>query len=577
MPGLLQTVTVTDEQRRANDRHRPLVVVPVVLVLLLYGYLFTPVHILLSLPAPQHLAHSLGLSPEHVFDEDGLLDYAESVSLDRFEPRPEAPGSEWTAFYDAWLGFYLVVLAAFVCAYFLPLRLKYASLVAWSIVAVGVLYGWRATAGLVAAHLVVYQVLHAGRRRGVSLAAGLLLAVAYGPVTAGPRAFAPWLLLPIVWTAVYELAVLRLLQDPRRAAVLRTVVVQSALLTVLLGAVVEGLGHGEWFVPLGVVLFFWQWQRLIMYHVDYKDGLVPRDLPLVRYLVVFFTPGAMPYWDWGGTTGQGYAYSHNNFLCEDKNRLVLSGLKFLLLALAYLTVWDWARHLLVRLFEGLGIAVHQAETVKLVEHFVAGGEVGALSVLATTFLDLARWLLLFGGIVHFKVGVWRICGYRIAPYFDKPWLSTNLVTFWSRFTFHYREFLVRAFYYPVFFRFFRKRRWLRVVAATMAAAGLGNLVWGHLTEEMLDGGLRFANFRMLQSWPYFLLLGAGISVTELYLLHRKSTRRKWSPGPRLIGDVLAAYCTWQFYALIHIFNRPVPGSTVWDHFRLFLRAFGLHL
>jgi hypothetical protein len=197
-------------------------------------------------------------------------------------------------------------------------------------------------------------------------------------------------------------------------------------------------------------------------------------------------------------------------------------------------------------------------------------------VLWTSLLDTAGWSLAWVGIVHFKVGIWRICGHDFDPYFNKPWLGTNLVTFWTRFVYHYREFLLRAFYYPVFFRLFRKHRRLRVVAATVAAAGLGNMVWGHLTEAAYYDGLRFEVFRDVgMTWPYYLLLAGGIAATELYLLKFKRRRRPWTPGPRLVTDVLAAYATLQFFSVIHVFLRPAAGSGTWDLLRLFLRAFGL--
>ncbi len=88
------------------------------------------------------------------------------------------------------------------------------------------------------------------------------------------------------------------------------------------------------------------------------------------------------------------------------------------------------------------------------------------------------------------------------PYINRPWLSTNLATFWSRFTFHYREFLVRAFYYPVFFRFFKKHRNLRVLVATMTAAAFGNLIWGHVTERLFYRGMELKHmYYVLETGP----------------------------------------------------------------------------
>ena len=179
--------------------------------------------------------------------------------------------------------------------------------------------------------------------------------------------------------------------------------------------------------------------------------------------------------------------------------------------------------------------------------------------------------------MHFKVGLWRVCGYQVDPYFNFPWLSTNLVSLWSRFTFHYREFLVRAFYYPVFFKFFKGHTHLRIFAATMAAACFGNLIWGHITEAGFYYGIkRDSLFGSLEQWPYFVLLGIGITASEFWLLHKKKTSRKpWTPDKFFFCDILSAYATLQFYALIHIFVNTHNKATVTDSLLLLLAGLGI--
>jgi len=573
MPGLLRNVPIDDVQRQANDRHRPLVVVGVLGMLCVYLYLFTHAADPLGLPRPEILAETLGIHIRHVFDSSYNVSSAVGITLtQRFETND-----------DERMVLFLVLGLAFLCAYFLPLRYKQPSLVFWTIVALWLLYGPQATMGLLLTHLVVYLVLHPrpDGHRWLTLATGVLgyAAFLWDP-DAGEwgRNLPPAAATGLAAVLGYRYLLMPLLARPRLAPLLRTLTVQSAIITVGLGALVEGLTGDEWSLPLGILLFFWQWERLIMYHVDYKDGLVPRELPLRRYLAVFWNPGVIPNWNWGVTIGQGYAYVHNNFLCEDKNRLVISGLRIWGVALLYLVFWNWGRHLLVQLFGDLGIPVYRAYTKDLVRHFVAGGEVTTASVLATTFLDLARWTMLWAGVVHFKVGIWRICGYRMDPYINRPWLATDLATFWSRFTFHYREFLVRAFYFPVFFRFFRNYTNLRIFVATMAAAAYGNLVWGHMTERLYYRGLEFKHVvYVFGTWPYFVLLGLGIALSQIYLLGRRRRRRPWTRDWWILKDILAVYVMLQYYALIHIFARPATGGTVWDLFRLFLVGFGIHL
>ena len=53
-------------------------------------------------------------------------------------------------------------------------------------------------------------------------------------------------------------------------------------------------------------------------------------------------------------------------------------------------------------------------------------------------------------------------------------------------------------------------------------------------------------------------------------------RRPWTLDRWLPRDVVCAYLTMQYFALIHIFIRPQANSTLVDHVQLFLIGFGIH-
>lgn len=570
MTPLLSGKPISPElQEQNNRRHRPGVVIATLLVLLVYIYLFTHLSNALHLPRPQDLLEQFGIHLPHVFGADHDVDSVLWVTMTHIYNNN-----------DELLILFTVVGAAFLSAYFLPVRYKPPVLLFWTLVAVTVLYGPRPTAGLLAAHWLVYLMLHppSGRLRYVY--GTLPGALAYLAVD-GFRAHA----IPgVVWWSLISVLLyigvfLPLLKRPRAASVLQTIVVQSAMITVCLGALIEGFHGHTWALPIGLLLFFWHWERLYLYHIDYMGKRVPKTVSPVTYLSVFLTPGMIANWNWGVTLGQGYTYTVNNLLSHEKNKLVIGGLKLWGVALIYLVFGDLARDLAARGVEYyFGIPAYQGYAREMVCHYMRGGPVSTASVLITSMLDLFRWLFVWGGVVHFKAGVWRVCGYYMDPYFDKPWLATNLVTFWTRFTFHYREFLVRAFYYPVFFRFFKRHPALRIITATMASVAVGNLIWGHLSEAMFYSGVRFTNFAPLfKTWPYFFLLGAGVSVTELYLMRKKTHRKPWTWDIRIAADVLAAYLTLQFFALIELFTKTCSTGTVWDHFTLFLRAFHIDL
>ncbi|MBF0370950.1 MAG: hypothetical protein HQL52_15990 [Magnetococcales bacterium] len=567
MAGLLTKTTLTDQQRSRNDaQHNHGVVVLVLWLLLLYIYLFTYVPQTLHLPMPQELAQELGVALDHVFDRD--LNIHSHVNI------------SWTQRFDSneseRLILFYTILGSFLSAYYLPLRFKRPALVFWTLGAVGLLYGLPATSGLVMAHGALWLTFHPQPKHPL-IKGGSLGLLAWVSFWQGEPLY-PAVVLSLGFGGFYRFLWLPWLARPKTAPLLRTLLVQSALITVVGSALIEGLDGGSWKLPLGVVLFFWHWQRVMLYQVDFNDGLVPKDLGFLAYLAVFISPGALPNWNREAMIGQGYSYINGVFLHEPKNRIVLAGVRILWVALAYLVLGNWLWRFLVDLCTGWGVDVFDAHIREMTRHYLAGKPLTTSSVLLTTLLDLFRWVTIYASITHFKVGLWRICGYGVDANFDKPWLATNLVAFWKRFTFHYREFLARVFFYPLFFRFRRQGRKTRIITATLGAIVVGNLIWGHVVELFFYRGMAWDELDYFaQAWPYFILLGGGIALTELYLLQKKSTRQPWQWGPWLMGDVVASYLTLQFYALIHIFIFPVAGASVGDLFRLFLIGFGIHL
>ena len=570
MTAFLSGTPVSKKEQENNDRHRPVLVLAVFAFLILFIYLFTYASRTLDLPMPQDLAESLGLAKSYSFDADRNIDSFLYI------PMTFKYGND-----DERLIFFLGVGIAFLLVYFLPLKHKQTSLVFSSLAIIGILYGIEGAAGLLCAHILVYIILHPlpNHRLWVAVLPGYLGIWAFHPYESiDTGLFFLSSLSGCLSYAFYKFLLRGLLSRPEVARLCGTLVVQSALITTLVGAVLEGLGTETWKLALGILLFFWHWERLFMYHIDYKDGQIPQDISLITYLSVFFTPGQIANWNWGVTIGQGYTYTVNNFLCEDKNKLVLSGLKLWVISLTYLLFGSWAHE---HIFDFLNTYVPVYWKIQNMNcAFLKGNEIETLTVLLTSLLHLIKWTFAWSGVMHFKVGLWRICGYKIDPYFNYPWLSTNLVTLWSRFTFHYREFLVRAFYYPVFFKFFKKQKHLRIFAATLAAAGFGNLIWGHIPEAVFYYGMKWGSLtHVIEQWPYFVLLGIGITVSEFWLLHKKKTHRRkpWALDKHIGWDFLAAYVTLQYYSLIHIFYYLCENSTLSDRLRLFLIGLGIHI
>lgn len=559
-----------------ETRVRPRVIATVLGVLSLYVYLLTAVYEPLSLPAPQELADGIGLEDDRFFNDDGSVDSNLWIAKSSRYEHHYSNGAER-------LILFAVIGAAFLCSCFLPERAKRSSLVLWFLVAFLALYGLEATAAFLGAHLLIYAVFHPqGPQRTLASAGigGLLAIVLTGDLDLVAESKILLAGFGGLGSVIAYEGFLRgwLIRRPRFAETVRGLVIHSPFVFCALGALVNGLEGGEWKLPLGLLLFFWQWERLLVYRADFKDGEVPAELPISSYLSLFLTPAAITNWTYSPYVGQAYSYLERRYECRDRNAIILGGVKLWGIALGYLLVGEGLVRLVVEVAKSqFGLVVYPFTTT-LVRNFVDGVPTGTATVLSTTLLYQFRVLVVFGAVTHFRVGAWRVFGYDVDPQYDKPWMATNLVVFWKRFAFHYREFLVRVFYYPVFLRYFKKNRFLRIFVATLIATSIGNHIWGHVPDKLYSRGMTFDNLTYsLRSWPYFLLLGLGISLTQVVLLRKGRTRKPWTPGWRLGLDVCAAYATFQYFALISVFARPPKDGVLWDSVKLFLLGLGIRL
>jgi hypothetical protein len=552
---------------RAHDRHRPWVIAPVAAVLLVYCWCYTQLAAWTGVPTPAAVVQGLGLALPEVLDDDGNV-----------EAKLHVGHAGVFASDDERLIVFAGLFACFVCTYFAPLRLKSAVIVAWFLALMGLLYGAVPTLTLVAGHLAIYVAFHPLHRGSGAVAAvfagnvaGLMggggAGTSVGVIAAAglggygySRIVAPWLL-----------------RGGRGVGALRVVLIQATMIAIAVATIREGITGAAWKLPVGLVLFCYQWARMMVYAADYRDGEVPRELSPSEYLAVFMSPASLFNVGYAPYFGQGYAYLKERHLAEDKSALAWSGVKFWCVALVYLVFAEQVTAWFIAFMrEAFGIKVY-AFTSHLVRAHLRGAELSTPTVLVSTLLDQARIFLIYGGVTHFRVGSWRVLGYRVDPQYDRPWLATNFVSLWGRFAFHFREFLVRVFYYPVFLRWFRRRGALRIFVATMVATVIGNLVWGHVPPKTITDLRWEALATILSTWPYFVLLGLGISLTQVWLLRRPRTRKPWTLDRRLVLDLLCAYLTLQAFALIHIFIRPQPGGSLAEYVRLFLIGLGIRL
>ncbi|MDD2743428.1 MAG: hypothetical protein PHV02_14275 [Rhodocyclaceae bacterium] len=95
----------------------------------------------------------------------------------------------------------------------------------------------------------------------------------------------------------------------------------------------------------------------------------------------------------------------------------------------------------------------------------------ALLLSATKFaLQIAIW-------AHLFIGIARLAGYRLPRGSWRPLESRNLMDYFNRFHYYFKELLVDFFFTPTFFKVFRSHPRLRMFFATFMAAAIGNALW----------------------------------------------------------------------------------------------------
>ncbi|OGR83101.1 MAG: hypothetical protein A3J74_00125 [Elusimicrobia bacterium RIFCSPHIGHO2_02_FULL_57_9] len=169
---------------------------------------------------------------------------------------------------------------------------------------------------------------------------------------------------------------------------------------------------------------------------------------------------------------------------------------------------------------------------------------------------------------HLIVALIRMSGYYALRNVHRPLTSPTIAEYWGRAGYYVKELLATLFFYPAFFRYFKRRPLLRLSFAIFAAAGFGNFLAVYFIqwERIALLGL-WQTFCQMQSYLiYCMLLASGIICSRL--------RRQIWPGeikPN-IGSIIWVNV---FYCMISVFNDYREFRPLRQSFRMFLGLFGI--
>ncbi|MFT5770280.1 MAG: hypothetical protein ACI9H8_002266 [Lysobacterales bacterium] len=169
---------------------------------------------------------------------------------------------------------------------------------------------------------------------------------------------------------------------------------------------------------------------------------------------------------------------------------------------------------------------------------------------------------------HVMIAVCRMAGFRALRNTYKPLRSATIAEFWNRYYYYFKELLVEFFFYPTFMRYFKRMPRFRLVFATMAAAGFGNVLYHFLRDSSYIA--RLGLWEALLSFKVYLLYGAllglAIGISQLRNRNRRTDRDS------LRTRTLAPLSVLTFYCVLSIFDDPDRSLPAIEYFR-----FALHL
>ena len=174
---------------------------------------------------------------------------------------------------------------------------------------------------------------------------------------------------------------------------------------------------------------------------------------------------------------------------------------------------------------------------------------------------------------HRFVACARLAGFALRRSTWRPLQSRTLADFWNRYYYYFKELLVDFFFYPTFFRVFKKRPRLRTFCATFMAAGVGNaiyhfvrnvdFVWSLGPVQAIEG---FGSYAF-----YCTLLALGIAISQL----RADARADQNTGG-VVRSLWSFACVWGFVVCLHVFGGIDDRSVSFtDRWFFMLHQFGV--
>jgi len=183
----------------------------------------------------------------------------------------------------------------------------------------------------------------------------------------------------------------------------------------------------------------------------------------------------------------------------------------------------------------------------------------ALLSLAASYFESILSITIWSGAI---VACARMAGYNALRNTYNPLFARSIADFWNRYYYYFKELLVDFFFYPAFLRYFKDRPRLRLFAATMSAAFLGNFLF-HFYEN-IDNIIAEGFFSALGNYHVYLfytfVLGTAIGVSQI------RNEGKVLSDQSTLQRIINFFAIFTFFSFLHIFDAPDRTWSLVDYF-----------
>ena len=172
---------------------------------------------------------------------------------------------------------------------------------------------------------------------------------------------------------------------------------------------------------------------------------------------------------------------------------------------------------------------------------------------------------------HLAVATCRMCGFRILRNTYKPLQSETVAEFWNRYNFYFKELMAEFYFYPAYFRYFKRMPRFRFFFATLSAATFGNILFHFLaaTPNIMIYGLATGLYGFIPFILYACVLGVSIGISQL----RSRTQKKQSDG--VLKKSISIILVLAFYAILGLFNQSYQSVSILINFKILGSLFNL--